>query len=129
MRTRNLICQATCAILAAMVLILPYAARAQVPDGKLRIIAFGAHPDDCELKVAGTAAKWAALGHHVKLVSLTNGDIGHWAMAGGPLAQRRTAEVQKCAKILGTTSQVIDIHDGELLPTLEKRTIVTNLIR
>ena len=102
---------------------------AQITDGKLRIIAFGAHPDDCELKVGGTAAKWAALGHHVKLVSLTNGDIGHWSMAGGPLAQRRNAEVQKCAKILGTTSQVIDIHDGELLPTLDNRKIVTKLIR
>lgn len=102
---------------------------AQGSDGKLRIIAFGAHPDDCELRVGGTAAKWAAMGHHVKLVSLTNGDIGHWRMAGGPLAQRRTAEVEKCAKILGTTSQVIDIHDGELLPNLETRKIVTKLIR
>src|SRR5712672_2497312 len=46
-------------------------------DGKLRIICFGAHPDDCELKVGGTAALWAAQGHHVKLVSVTNGDIGH----------------------------------------------------
>jgi N-acetylglucosamine malate deacetylase 1 len=106
----------------------PAAAQAQ-PDGKLRIIAFGAHPDDCELKVGGTAAKWAALGHHVKLVSLTNGDIGHWAMAGGPLAQRRTAEVERCAKILGTTAHVVDIHDGELLPDLETRKKVTKLIR
>ena len=70
------------------------AADSQEDDGKLRIIAFGAHPDDCEFKLGGTAAKWAALGHHVKFVSVTNGDIGHWKMAGGPLAQRRTAEVQ-----------------------------------
>src|SRR5262245_35441168 len=70
-------------------------------DGKLRIIAFGAHPDDCEIKVGGTAAKWAALGHHVKFVSATNGDIGHWSMAGGPLAKRRTAEVERAASILG----------------------------
>lgn len=28
----------------------------------------------------------------MKLVSVTNGDIGHWDMAGGPLARRRTAE-------------------------------------
>jgi N-acetylglucosamine malate deacetylase 1 len=102
---------------------------AQNIDGKLRIIAFGAHPDDCELKVGGTAAKWAAMGHHVKLVSLTNGDIGHWQMAGGPLAQRRKAEVDQCAKILGTTAHVVDIHDGELLPDLETRKIVTKLIR
>jgi len=116
-------------IVAAAHLCFALPATAQEQDGKLRIIAFGAHPDDCELKVGGTAAKWAALGHHVKLVSLTNGDIGHWSMAGGPLAKRRLAEVQKCAKILGTTSQVIDIHDGELLPTLENRKIVTKLIR
>jgi hypothetical protein len=41
-------------------------------DGKLRIFAFGAHPDDCESRVGGTAAKWAALGHHVKLAELTS---------------------------------------------------------
>ena len=69
----------------------PAAARsrsADIPpeDGKLRIIAFGAHPDDAEFKVGGTAAKWAALGHHVKLVSVTNGDIGHWKMSGGALS-------------------------------------------
>jgi LmbE family N-acetylglucosaminyl deacetylase len=98
-------------------------------DGKLRIIAFGAHPDDCELRAAGVAARWSALGHHVKFVSVTNGDIGHWRMAGGPLAQRRTAEVQKCAKILGIQSEVLDIHDGELLPTLENRKLITRLIR
>ena len=103
---------------------------AQVPnDGKLRIICFGAHPDDCELRAAGVAAKWAALGHHVKFVSVTNGDIGHWSMAGGPLAQRRAAEVKKCAKILGIENEVLDIHDGELLPDLETRRKITRLIR
>lgn len=102
----------------------------QLPnDGKLRIIAFGAHPDDCELKVSGVGAKWAALGHHVKFVSVTNGDIGHWKMAGGPLALRRYNEVKECAKILGIHTQVLDIHDGELLPTLENRKLITKLIR
>jgi LmbE family N-acetylglucosaminyl deacetylase len=98
-------------------------------DGKLRIIAFGAHPDDCELKVGGTGARWAALGHHVKFVSVTNGDIGHWGMAGGPLARRRTDEVEKCARLLGIKAEVLDIHDGELLPTLENRKLITKLIR
>lgn len=98
-------------------------------DGKLRIIIFGAHPDDAEYKCGGVAAKWAALGHHVKLVSVTNGDIGHWNMAGGPLAQRRTREVKAAAKHLGTTAEVLDIHDGELLPTLENRRQITRVIR
>lgn len=98
-------------------------------ETKLRIIAFGAHPDDNELRLAGTAAKWAALGHHVKFVSVTNGDIGHWREAGGPLARRRTQEVQQAAKLLGITTQVLDLHDGELEPTLENRRTITRLIR
>jgi LmbE family N-acetylglucosaminyl deacetylase len=60
---------------------------------------------------------------------MTNGDIGHFSMAGGPLAQRRTAEVQECARLLGIETEVLDIHDGELMPTLENRKIVARLIR
>jgi LmbE family N-acetylglucosaminyl deacetylase len=95
----------------------------------LRIIAFGAHPDDAELKFAGTAALFAAQGHKVKLVALTNGDVGHFSMAGGPLAQRRKAEVEACHKQLGVATDVLDIHDGELMPDLETRKKVANLIR
>jgi len=102
---------------------------AQNDDGKLRIIVFGAHPDDAEYKAGGSAVKWARQGHHVKLVSVTNGDIGHWKEAGGPLALRRAAEVAACAKKLGVTSQVLDIHDGELVPTLEYRKLLTRVIR
>ena len=60
---------------------------------------------------------------------MTNGDIGHWREAGGPLAQRRRAEVERCAKILGIETEVLDIHDGELMPTLENRRTITRLIR
>src|ERR1035437_6716737 len=81
-------------------------AAGQVPnDGKLRIIIFGAHPDDAEYRGAGVAMKWAKLGHHVKLVSATNGDIGHWQMAGGPLALRRKKEVQAVAQRMGVTDR------------------------
>jgi LmbE family N-acetylglucosaminyl deacetylase len=99
------------------------------PHGKLRIICFGAHPDDCELQAGGTAALWAAKGHAVKFVAVTNGDIGHWRESGRALAVRRKAEVEKAAKILGITVEVLDIHDGELLPTLENRRKITRLIR
>jgi N-acetylglucosamine malate deacetylase 1 len=95
----------------------------------LRIIVFGAHPDDCELEAGGTAARWAMLGYKVKFVSVTNGDIGHHEMAGAILARRRTEEVKKCALILGIETEVLDIHDGELLPTLENRRTITRKIR
>ena len=98
-------------------------------DGKVRVIVFGAHPDDCEIRAGGAAVLWSKAGHHVKFVSVTNGDIGHWQMAGGPLAKRRNAEVQEAAAILGTTTEVLDIHDGELMPTLENRRTFTRLIR
>ena len=100
-----------------------------VTDGKLRIICFGAHPDDNEFQAGGVAVMWAAQGHHVKFVSCTNGDIGHWGMAGGPLAQRRTAEVKRCAEIFGIETEVLDIHDGEIMPTLENRRTIVRLIR
>ena len=99
------------------------------PKEPLRIIVFGAHPDDCELEAGGTAALWSKLGYKVKFVSVTNGDIGHYQMAGAILARRRTEEVKKCAQILGIETEVLDIHDGELLPTLENRRIITREIR
>ncbi len=111
---------------AFFLLSIPAAAR---EDAKLRIIVFGAHPDDCELEVGGTAARWAKLGHKVKFVSVTNGDIGHHEMAGATLARRRAAEVKRCAEILGIETEVLDIHDGELLPTLENRRTITRKIR
>jgi LmbE family N-acetylglucosaminyl deacetylase len=98
-------------------------------SGTLRIICFGAHPDDCEIQAGGVATMWAKKGHKVKFVSVTNGDIGHWRDAGGPLARRRKAEVEEAAKILGITTEVLDIHDGELLPTVENRRTITRLIR
>ena len=114
----------------------PQVALAQAPaatqapnDGKLRIIIFGAHPDDAEYRGAGVAMKWAKAGHHVKLVSATNGDIGHWQIAGGPLAQRRKKEVLEVGRQLGVSTEVLDIHDGEILPTLENRRTFTRLIR
>ena len=103
---------------------------AQIPDdGKIRIVNFGAHPDDAEIRAGGTAVLWAERGDHVKFVSTTNGDIGHWRDAGGPLAIRRNREVQDAAKILGVTTVVWDIHDGELEPSLANRLKFTREIR
>src|SRR5213083_294179 len=109
--------------------LLTAAEPATASENRLRIICFGAHPDDCEIQAGGVAALWAAKGHKVKFVSVTNGDIGHWREAGGPLALRRKAEVEAAAKILGIDTEVLDIHDGELLPTLDNRHAITRLIR
>ena len=97
---------------------------------KLRVIAFGAHPDDCDIRFGGTAAKFAAMGHVVKFVSVTNGDAGHQSQGGGALAKRRRAEAQESGRRLGIAEyEVLDNHDGELLPTLEVRNQIIRRIR
>jgi LmbE family N-acetylglucosaminyl deacetylase len=97
---------------------------------KLRILAIGAHPDDCDLKFAGTAAKFAKAGHAVKFLSVTNGDAGHQSMGGGMLAKRRFLETQESARRVGIQEyEVLDNHDGELVPSLEVRRQIIRVIR
>lgn len=102
---------------------------AQESDGKIRVIAFGAHPDDCDIRAAGTAAKFAALGHHVKFVAVTNGDAGHQSEGGGALAKRRRTEAIEAGRRIGVSYEVLDNHDGELLPTVDVRQQIIRQIR
>jgi LmbE family N-acetylglucosaminyl deacetylase len=95
----------------------------------IRAIVFGAHPDDCEIRAGGTAALWTRLGHAVKFVSTTNGDAGHHQLRGADLARRRLAEAQEAGRRLGVEYDVLDCHDGELLPTLDLRRQIIRLIR
>lgn len=116
--------------LACFFALTAWALSAQTSDGKLRIIAFGAHPDDCDGRAGGTAIKWAALGHHVKFVSVTSGDAGHQSQGGGALALRRRAEAKEAGKRFGIEEyETLDNHDGELVPSLEVRHQIIRRIR
>ena len=95
----------------------------------LQIIMIGAHPDDCDIKSGGTAALFIAMGHKVKFLSVTNGAAGHMKEGGGMLAQRRLEETKEVSKRLGVNYEVLDNHDGELLPTLAIRMEVIKRIR
>ena len=106
-----------------------FAAWLLAQDHPLRVIAFGAHPDDCDIRAAGTAARFRALGAAVKFVSVTNGDAGHQIEGGGALAKRRRAEAEESGRRLGITYEVLDNHDGELLPTLNVREQIIRRIR
>lgn len=118
-----------CLFLLALAGTLPAdVALAQKPERQLRVIVFGAHPDDPD-KVGGTMAKFVAAGHLVRLVSLTNGNAGHFEMGGGPLAQRRYREAQCAGRVIGAEYVVLDNDDGKLMPTLENREEVIRQIR
>ena len=97
--------------------------------GKLRLIMIGAHPDDCDMGAGGTAIIFAKMGYAVKFVSVTNGDAGHQTMKGTGLAKRRFAEAQEAGKRFGVVYDVLDNHDGELLPNLDVRLQVIKKIR
>ena len=105
----------------SLALLLLIATLMLAQERKLRIIAFGAHPDDCDQRAGGVGAKFAAAGHAVRFVSVTNGDAGHQTQVGGALAMRRRAESVEAGKRIGVEYVVLDNHDGELMPTLQVR--------
>jgi LmbE family N-acetylglucosaminyl deacetylase len=116
-------------LLAGWFVCITYSMNAQQDNGKIRVIMFGAHPDDCDERSGGTAALFAQMGYAVKFVSVTNGDAGHQTLKGQELAKRRYAETQESAKRLGITYDVLDNHDGLLMPTLEVRLEIIKKIR
>jgi LmbE family N-acetylglucosaminyl deacetylase len=113
----------------SLCLLCSTAVHAQNDNGKSRIIVIGAHPDDCDSDAGGTAALLAAMGHAVKFVAVTNGDAGHHLIQGKQLAERRYKETQEVARRLGVTYDVLDNHDGMLLPNLEVRLQIIRKIR
>ncbi|MDN3655760.1 PIG-L family deacetylase [Ferruginibacter paludis] len=113
----------------SIALISSNAVLAQSAGGKVRIIMIGAHPDDCDVNSGGTAAIFAKMGYAVKFLSVTNGDAGHQTLKGIALAKRRYAETQEVAKRLGIKYDVLDNHDGLLMPTLAVRLQIIKKIR
>jgi len=102
---------------------------AQQESKQLRIIMIGAHPDDCDSDGGGTAALFAQMGHAVKFVSVTNGDAGHQSLKGKELAKRRLAEAKEAGRRLGVEYDVLDNHDGLLMPSLDVRIQIIRKIR
>ena len=98
-------------------------------DKQLRVLVIGAHPDDCEYKVGGLAAKFRRNGHKVTFVSMTNGDAGHHVMSSDSLAERRAAEMRQVAELTGIEYETLGIHDGRLEPDLATREKLIRLIR
>jgi len=94
-----------------------------------RLLCFGAHPDDCEIKAGGLAALWTRAGGQVRFVALTDGSAGHHELAGEPLVRRRRAEAAAGARAVGADSVILDNADGMLMPTLENRFRVIREIR
>lgn len=82
-----------------------------------RVLAVYAHPDDPEVSCAGTLALWADAGAEVHLIICAQGDKGSADPATDPatLAERRAAETEAAAAVLGLASVVnLGYLDGEV---------------
>ncbi len=89
-----------------------------------KFLFIGAHPDDADELMGGTAVKLARCGHEVYFVSVGNGDGGHYSMDPRELVIRRYHEAQASAKVAGVKEYLIlDYHDCRIqcdLPTREE---------
>lgn len=97
-----------------------------------RALAVYAHPDDADVAVGGTLARWAKAGCNVHLVVCTDGGRGTTDPAVDPaeLATRRAGELAEAAALLGLTSyEVLGWPDGELEDSVELRGDLVRLIR
>ncbi|MCX8065530.1 MAG: PIG-L family deacetylase [Candidatus Hydrogenedentes bacterium] len=95
----------------------------------MRILCFGAHPDDAEWYAGGSLVYWASGGHEVYAISVTNGNIGHHIIKKESLASVRKREAEESARIGGYKSIVLDYPDGELVPSIELRKHIVKIIR
>ena len=96
---------------------------------KLRILAIGAHPDDCEYHFGGTAALYLRLGHTVRFVSVTNGNAGHQTMGREELAAVRLGETRRVSELFGVEYEVLGHDDGSLTDGIATRDELIALIR
>lgn len=95
----------------------------------IRLMAIGAHPDDCESKVGGIAVNIIKNGGKVMFVSATNGNAGHHEMTRDALKERRSKEADKVAEEFGIEYNIMDNEDGSLQNTLTNRDYLIGLIR
>jgi len=98
-------------------------------DEPLRLLILGAHPDDAEYHAGGLASIYCERGHAVRMVSMTDGRAGHHERVPEELAVLRREEAAAAGRVIGAEYITWDVHDGELVPSLEMRRRVIREIR
>ena len=101
-------------------------------DRQYKVLSIGAHPDDADTSAGGLLAKLHSKGWDVRLVSMTNGCVGHYdpqTYTEEKLAEARQAEAAKSGRILGGRYDVFNNPDGRLVPGLKEREELIRYIR
>lgn len=82
------------------------------------VLVVQAHPDDADIHIGGTEAKWAAEGCEAYYLTVTNGSKGTYDPEMDPkeLALVREREEREAARILGVKDVLfLGYPDGELI--------------
>ena len=88
------------------------------------VLAFGAHPDDLEVVLGGTAAKLVRSGLTVLFVDLCDGEPARHAIRGV-----RQRQADQAATILGVRRATLPLRDRFIRDSPEARLAVARLIR
>jgi LmbE family N-acetylglucosaminyl deacetylase len=95
----------------------------------IRILAIHAHPDDLEILAGGTLALLAKAGHHLTLVTLSNGDCGSTEYDAAELSLMRRAEAEASAHLIGAEYAWGGFSDLVIFQDDASRRRVTSLLR
>ncbi|MEQ1907863.1 MAG: PIG-L family deacetylase [Vicinamibacterales bacterium] len=94
------------------------------PLDRFDAVAFGAHPDDLEAVMGGTAAKLVRRGMRVLFVDLCDGEPARHAERG-----TRGQQAERAAAILGVQRVILPFHDRLILDSPASRLAVAGIIR
>ncbi len=94
-----------------------------------RILAFHAHPDDCETLCAGTLAILAALGHEILIATATAGECGSVDHSPEQTAVIRQVEARAAAEAIGADYLCAGLPDLGVFNDDASRRAVTAVIR
>ena len=95
----------------------------------MRVLAFGAHPDDLEFEMGGTLAKYAARGDEVYMCIATDGQIGSYGMTRQEIAEMRHKEAQAACDVIGAHLIWLGYEDEMLFDDRETRMAFIEAVR
>jgi LmbE family N-acetylglucosaminyl deacetylase len=93
------------------------------------ILSIHAHPDDTEIFCSGTLALLSNLGYRIKIIALTNGNLGGIGTSKKNTAQIRKKEAMMSAGMIGAEYDCIGADDGFLFDSKAVRSRVIEAIR
>ena len=95
----------------------------------MRVLAFGAHPDDMEILCAGTLAKYAQRGDHVAMAVVTDGTKGSETLPAEEISAIRHQEAIESAAVIGADLIWMGIEDQFIVDSVETRKMFIDVIR